>query len=44
MCTMEQSLDRLVAAGVVTGAEANRHRGESYLVADDVEAAGHAAS
>jgi twitching motility protein PilT len=44
MCTMEQSLDRLVAAGVVAASEAMRHRGESYLVADDVEAAGHAAS
>jgi twitching motility protein PilT len=44
MCTMEQSLDRLVAAGVVSSAEATRHRGESYLVADDMEAAGHAAS
>jgi twitching motility protein PilT len=34
MCTLEQSLDKLVAAGVVDRAEAQRHRGESFIVAD----------
>jgi len=43
MCTLEQSLDRLVAAGIVTGADAARHRAESFLVADLTEAS-HAAS
>ncbi|HVR30352.1 MAG TPA: PilT/PilU family type 4a pilus ATPase [Thermoanaerobaculia bacterium] len=33
MCTLEQSLDRLVAAGVVTREDAARHRAESYIVA-----------
>jgi twitching motility protein PilT len=40
MCTLEQSLDRLVASGVVTRADANRHRAESFIVAD--MGAGHA--
>jgi twitching motility protein PilT len=34
MCTLEQSLDRLVNAGIVTREDAALHRPESYIVAD----------
>ncbi len=34
MCTLEQSLDRLVSAGVVNRADAAAHRPEGYIVAD----------
>jgi twitching motility protein PilT len=34
MCTLEQSLDRLVSAGTVTREDAAPHRPEGYIVAD----------
>ena len=34
MCMLEQSLDRLVSAGVVTREDTAPHRPESYIVAD----------
>jgi twitching motility protein PilT len=43
MCTLEQSLDRLVASGVVSREEAATHRAESFLVAN-LSGASHAAS
>jgi len=43
MCTLEQSLDRLVAAGIVTREDAARHRSESFIIAGDTGAS-HAAS
>ena len=43
MCTLEQSLDRLIAAGVITREDAARQRGDSFLVAD-LAGASHAAS
>jgi twitching motility protein PilT len=41
MCTLEQSLDRLVSAGIVTSTDAAAHRPESFLVAD-LGGTGHA--
>jgi twitching motility protein PilT len=38
MCTLEQSLDRLVSAGVVTSADAAVYRPESFMVGDHGEA------
>jgi twitching motility protein PilT len=34
MCTLEQSLDRLVSSGVISRADAAPHRPESFIVAD----------
>jgi twitching motility protein PilT len=34
MCTLDQSLDRLIASGVVSREDAARRRGESFLIAD----------